>query len=186
VRPEVELTLVGYGVSGDDGAGLGIKRSTVAEVGLVGREIVVGDDEHGACAGDSGGPAFVSLLGADHRVEWALAGILSSGVEGTTCGTGYYTDLSRVIDWLEAAVASDLTPCFEGSEWHPTEHCLRAMVDDQGLPIADGRPLVRIEEVVVGVIVDAAFGGRGRGTRPFGSRVREPPAAGIVIEQTTP
>jgi len=137
VQQGAQLTLVGFGIDGNGVEMLGTKRSTAAETSSVGRELVVGDEQRGPCAGDSGGPALVAVVAHDQRAEWALAGILSSGVDGTTCSAGYYTDLSQLTGWLEKAAARDVTPCFEGSAWQPTERCLRAALDDDGLPVHD-------------------------------------------------
>ena len=104
------LTLVGFGVDASGLASLGTKRSVVADVVKLGRELEIGDDEHGACSGDSGGPAFVSVPTDEQRREWALVGILSSGEEGSLCSVGYFTDLSRMVAWLESETARDLTP----------------------------------------------------------------------------
>ena len=139
LQPGVALTLVGYGVDETGLRTLGTKRSTTAPIGTLDREISVGDELHGPCSGDSGGPAFVPVRAFDGVSEWALAGVLSSGVEGTTCSTGYYTDLAKVVGWLEAETATDLTPCFEGSTWRPTEQCLRPDLDERGVPI-EGAP----------------------------------------------
>jgi len=135
LQPGVPLTLVGYGVDGSGLEALGTKRSITAEIGAIGREITVGDEERGPCSGDSGGPAFMSLSASDGASEWVLAGILSSGVEGSRCSTGYYTDLSQVMTWLESETGRDLTPCFDGVTWRPTERCLRAALDERGLPL---------------------------------------------------
>jgi hypothetical protein len=133
---DVPMTLVGYGVdSSGNPETLGVKRSLSAPIAALGREIVVGDEQHGPCAGDSGGPAVVSIIGSDQVQELALAGILSSGVEGTTCSAGFYTDLSQVAAWLEGATGRDLTPCFDGARWHPSPFCKRAALDEQGVPI---------------------------------------------------
>ena len=144
LQPGVPLTLVGYGVDGSGLEALGTKRSITAEIGAIGREITVGDEERGPCSGDSGGPAFMSLSASDGASEWVLAGILSSGVEGSRCSTGYYTDLSQVMTWLESETGRDLTPCFDGVTWRPTERCLRAALDEHELVVLgrrDGRAL---------------------------------------------
>lgn len=120
IRPGSQLTLVGFGTDATGVGSLGSKRSVEAEVVALGKEIVVGDDERGTCPGDSGGPAFVALDGNSDVPDWALAGVLSSGEEGSYCGVGYFTDLSRVASWLEAASGRDLTSrsqCLCGSDY---------------------------------------------------------------------
>lgn len=137
VSAGMPLTLVGFGVEASGLSSLGTKRSVVADVVSVGSEFEIGDDEHGTCSGDSGGPAFVSAVADNQRREWSLVGILSSGEQGSLCGVGYYTDLARMVPWLESETARDLTPCFEGSTWQPQAGCARASLDDRGLPEGD-------------------------------------------------
>jgi len=104
IRKGMWTTLVGYGFSGPGGEGFGIKRATRAQIRQVGREIVIGDLDAGTCLGDSGGPAFIRTeeFGGTQgpRDEWRLLGVLSSGEVGV-CGRGWYTDISRVIGWIQ-------------------------------------------------------------------------------------
>lgn len=129
-------TLVGYGEDASGGPP-GTKRAVQAVVISVGSEIRIGDIERGTCPGDSGGPAFV-VTNADSQPEWALVGVLSSGLVGDGCGTGYYTSLDAVLPWLESESGRDLTPCSgnDGS-WSPSPRCTRPKIDAGGQPIRD-------------------------------------------------
>ncbi len=71
--------------------------------------------------------------------EWYVVGLLSSGVQGEACGTGYYTKLAANIAWLEQESGRDLTPCFTGAgEWSPSDACRDSTLDDEGVPASLG------------------------------------------------
>ncbi|HEX2670847.1 MAG TPA: trypsin-like serine protease [Polyangiaceae bacterium] len=136
LREEQELTLVGFG--GDETSeSVGLKRTAVAPVVTLGLEIEVGDARRGACAGDSGGPAFAQL-DTGPGSEWQLAGLLSSGLANERCGVGYYTDVSSTLAWIEASSGVDLSPCGSSDgAWSPSAACQRAALDREGRPISD-------------------------------------------------
>jgi len=124
LEPGLVTTLVGFGYD-EQGNAPGAKRAVQAELISASREIRIGDDSHGPCSGDSGGPAMVAVESANDEspFEWRTVGVLSSGISGSPCGTGYYTDLGAVLDWLEQESRRDLTPCFDGNAWAPSARC---------------------------------------------------------------
>jgi hypothetical protein len=99
------VTLVGYGYTDAQERGTRAERAVrvrVRDVRAEGRELVVGDDDHGACHGDSGGSAF------DERA--ALVGVISR--RGPALDTEYVEDcgsttivtaLAPHLAWLESA-----------------------------------------------------------------------------------
>jgi hypothetical protein len=123
-----EATLVGFGYGEEKGRAPGVKRSTRAEVVGIGREILIGDERHGTCAGDSGSPAFIR--GA---TEWKLLGLLSTGLSGATCGAGYYTSIDTVVRWVEGETDRSLGSC-DGSSAAPESPCPERFIDEDGSP----------------------------------------------------
>jgi len=120
------VTIVGFGYDGT-GADLGVKRSAVTEVVSLDREIRIGDEVRGTCAGDSGSPAFIQIHG-----EWTLVGVLSTGVQGEECGTGYYTRMDAVVSWVEAESGRALGWCSERNSV-AAPLCLAPALDDEGM-----------------------------------------------------
>ena len=131
--------LVGYGFEDLNGTA-GTKRVVEAEIYSVSKEIRIGDSARGTCAGDSGGPAFIRIpRGSDSPgFEWRVVGLLSSGIEGEGCGTGYYTDLASHVDWLQEETDRVLTPCFaDDGSWAPTARCVRPSLNAEGVTSAE-------------------------------------------------
>lgn len=118
--PGQTVWLVGFGFSDATGSGAGVKRWAEAVIQQVPSisdtsgdlEFIIGDDDVGTCRGDSGGPAYVNT--GDGNQELQLLGILSSGLVGQ-CGVGWYTDLLRVVPWLEAMSGLQLSKPAEAS-----------------------------------------------------------------------
>ena len=121
-----EATLVGFGYGETEDAG--VKRSTRAEVAGAGTEILIGDEAHGTCSGDSGGPAFSQV--AD---EWKLLGLLSTGLRGVACGAGYYTPIDTVTRWIETETGRTLNAC-DQSNASPGTACADRVLDEDGIP----------------------------------------------------
>jgi len=137
--PGTSVTILGFGFASQDDDTAGAKRVGQAEVVGIGEyeEIVIGDSEVGTCRGDSGGPAFIDLseLG-ESRPDWRLLALLSSGIEGE-CGIGWYTDVSKMVTWLESDSGYDVTPCFDNEwSWHTDPNCRAPALDAAGEPLA--------------------------------------------------
>jgi len=101
-----QVTLVGYGTTGETLTDAGTKRiavNTISEVealrfSYLGSGGAVGN----TCYGDSGGPAFATIGGKEAQV-----GVTSAGVK--PCGTkGYSTRLDSFKSWLEQNTGGDL------------------------------------------------------------------------------
>jgi V8-like Glu-specific endopeptidase len=123
-----DATIVGFGYD-ETGSHLGTKRWARAGVVSIGSELRIGDEDQGTCAGDSGSPAFARIAG-----EWTLIGLLSSGVEGDNCGTGYYTRLDTVVPWLETETGRDLGWCRAGRNPPASASCSTPALDEDGNP----------------------------------------------------
>lgn len=137
-------TLVGYGSDEPTGAAAGTKRYVDANVGAGAGEIQIGDADRGTCAGDSGGPAFVSVaVNGVAEPDLRVLGLLSSG-EIDSCGHGWYVDLQRFVGWLEERTQFDLSPCTNSDgQWQPTVRCMRSGLDATGKEV--GGPPIAID-----------------------------------------
>jgi hypothetical protein len=89
-------TLVGYGLTEDDG--LGVRLFVQEPIVEIDADFVTvdGDGRTGACVGDSGGPLLVRDEQGHHRI----AGVLSAG-SASCLGIDLYQRLEAVRDWLE-------------------------------------------------------------------------------------
>lgn len=125
-----QVTLVGFGRDVPDDPP-GEKRTVVASIVDVGEEIQIGDATHGTCAGDSGSPAFMNL-GVGQAYDWRVAGILSTGLAGDGCGSGFYTDASAITAWLASVTGRMFEACTERS---PAGDCLVNASDESGRPL---------------------------------------------------
>ncbi|MBN1138656.1 MAG: trypsin-like serine protease [Anaerolineae bacterium] len=137
VQPGTEVTILGFGFASLEDDTPGIKRVARTEVVRMGREIVIGDMEIGTCRGDSSGPAFIDVSepGASEP-DWRMLGLLSSGIVGE-CGVGWYTDISKMVTWLESDSGYDVTPCFDDQgRWRPGPSCQAPGLDRAGEPLA--------------------------------------------------
>ena len=134
-----QLTIVGFGATNapldPEGnpipSGAGKKRftfQTVTDVSVADNEVIMIGPDHGACFGDSGGPAFLRMFDG----TWRLVGAASTlhpdafpGPDGEICGLGaVYEIFWPHMDWFEGEVGVDLTPCFDaGGNWAPTANC---------------------------------------------------------------
>jgi len=119
--------VVGYGATNAAGQGQGVKRQVAVKVNRVTNGIVdVGDREHGACHGDSGGPLYVQVSDATHNWGWRVAGSTSSAGSAfcdCTCNT-IYVDIAMHVDGIVANEDIDVTPCTdENGDWDPSEAC---------------------------------------------------------------
>lgn len=117
------VALVGYGPATRDGV-YGRLHATTGIVESADVEIRVSGEQFGACDGDSGGPAILSVLDAT-RTAFRTAGILSAGGPGY-CeeGLAFYSALAPQLAWIEAESGIDVTPCGapDGS-WAPGPDC---------------------------------------------------------------
>lgn len=131
------VTMVGYGR--DPAAGtVGAKMLAETPLTWAITVLIAGDGEKGSCGGDSGGPLFVRTdrLNADWAPRWRLAGILSSGTAGQTCGSGRYVDVAGAMAWVEQESRRDLSPCGSADgTWNPSPRCRAAALDENGAPI---------------------------------------------------
>lgn len=124
--------LVGFGAT-DSGGAMGDRRSVETTLTSLSPFLVAGTPTAGVCHGDSGGPAFVQVVGEGASAEWRQLGVLSAGVVGQ-CGPGYYTDLDAFIPWIEQTTQVDVTPCHDDAgNWAPTAGCLMSRVEAGGL-----------------------------------------------------
>ncbi len=126
------VTLVGFGQNDDPDPDLnyGIKRFVETQIGgFSWDEVFIGDENKGACYGDSGGPAMVQLADG----SWRSFAVTSWGQPG--CGAGnYFSLLHRGVDWIETESGIDVTPCHDSlGGWDPSPACGRFAVGDPGI-----------------------------------------------------
>jgi len=113
-------TIVGFGQSDDPEQPVGVKREVTTEIGgFSWDEVFVGDEDKGACYGDSGGPVLTQLSDG----TWRVFGVTSWGQPGS--GAGYYLSLvHRGVEWVEDATGIDVTPCHDAlGAWDPSPAC---------------------------------------------------------------
>ncbi len=122
-------TIVGFGQSDNPDEPYGIKRSVTTEItGFSWDEVFVGNEEKGACYGDSGGPVLTQLDDG----TWRIFGVTSWGQAG--CGAGnYFSMVHRGVEWIETESGFDVTPCHDGlGAWDPSPACGGFAQDDPG------------------------------------------------------
>jgi len=113
-------TIVGFGQNDDPDESYGVKRQVTTEItDFSWDEVYVGNDEKGACYGDSGGPVLVQLDDG----TWRTFGVTSWGKPG--CGTGnYFSLVHRGVGWVEDETGIDVTPCHDAlGGWDPSPEC---------------------------------------------------------------
>jgi len=159
--PGATTVLVGFGA--DETGHLGTKRVVNASIQNVSAELAIGTATDGACAGDSGGPAFIRVPeSTGNSMEWSMLGILSSGTSGTECSVGNYVDLSSLMSWLETETGRDLTPCSDASgKWSPSENCRTSALDENGVPLDSSSPAIYSAACGAAFVVPAGDEGTG-------------------------
>ncbi|HKP56191.1 MAG TPA: trypsin-like serine protease, partial [Polyangiales bacterium] len=119
--------VVGYGTTGPDGQGAGVKRAVQVKINKVANGIVdIGDKNVGACHGDSGGPLYVQLTDGTHDYGLRVAGSTSSAGSARcdcTCNT-IYVDILNHVKAIEMNENIDVTPCTDADgKWAPGPDC---------------------------------------------------------------
>jgi hypothetical protein len=124
LKPNTTAVAVGFGyVNENTPSPSGAKRSVSVKVDAVEEKaVVIGDSTHGACFGDSGGPALVTLPDG----TWRVFGMIIGGA-GATSGCSEPTEcafMPHYVPWLEQDSGLDITPCYDtDGTWHPDERC---------------------------------------------------------------
>jgi len=111
---------VGYG-SADGGAASGARAATTVGIaGACDRLLRMGDGEHRACAGDSGGPLLVPAATGG---EMAIA-VMSFNEVGACGAPEFAVRLDAYADWLDAVVAGRPDASCASTCPPPTQDCL--------------------------------------------------------------
>jgi hypothetical protein len=119
--------VVGYGTTGPDGMGFGVKREVEVKVNRVTNGTVdVGDRAAGACHGDSGGPIYMELSEGGQSYGVRVFGSTSSaGMSNCdcTCST-IYVNIAMHVAAIEENEGIDVTPCTDAEgKWAPSAEC---------------------------------------------------------------
>lgn len=127
LKPGATGWIVGYGTTGPQGTGGGVKRAVEVKVNRVSNGTVdVGDREVGACHGDSGGPIYMQLT--DGANDYGLRVFGSTSGPGApfcdcSCSTSY-VDIAMHIEAIEENEDIDVTPCTDADgNWAPGPEC---------------------------------------------------------------
>lgn len=101
--PGLKVTLVGYGVTSENGSDSGTKRIATTTISQVtSTQLIWTANPGGTCYGDSGGPAFATLNGQEVQV-----GVTSSG--DPPCGTtDYDTRVDAYASWISQTASGDV------------------------------------------------------------------------------
>lgn len=96
------VTLVGFGKTAEDKSDVGILRTVdtfVNKLRRTAKEVEFGPNPgHGACGGDSGGPAFVERNGKLYLLALTSRGLTDNCADGHVV----YTDVRYFKDWIES------------------------------------------------------------------------------------
>jgi hypothetical protein len=127
LKPGATGWVVGYGTTGPEGRGAGVKRAVEVKVNRVSNGTVdVGDKDVGACHGDSGGPIYMQLTDGVNDYGLRVFGSTSGPGENfcdCTCST-LYVDIAMHVQAIEEAEDIDVTPCTDADgQWAPGPEC---------------------------------------------------------------
>jgi hypothetical protein len=117
------VVLVGFGLIGPNTPSPGSQKrwveTSISEI--LPTSVVVGDETHGACFGDSGGPAYIKLADG----SWRVWGVTHGGLEGAVCGArSDYLYTPAFVEWIEQQSGLDVTPCYDAKGlWNPGPKC---------------------------------------------------------------
>lgn len=105
------LTILGFGITYDEGDGSGVKRITHAPIQSHNSQYVISYDPNtNVCQGDSGGPAFESTVG-DMLEQVGVNAYVSPGCAGGKAG------LTRVDKWIDWILSYAPDTLLEPEEW---------------------------------------------------------------------
>jgi len=105
-RAGQRITLVGFGVTGEEQDDFGTKRVTTNTIGRVTSTkfyFTPGSGTGTTCYGDSGGPAFSTVGGVEFEV-----GVTSGGIWPCEEGLSWDTRVDAFLPWLRTASGGDL------------------------------------------------------------------------------
>ena len=168
LKPGATGWIVGYGTTGPEGRGGGVKRAVEVKVNRVGNGTVdVGDREVGACHGDSGGPIYMQL--SDGGNDYGLRVFGSTSGPGAarcdcTCST-LYVNIEMHVKEIEENENIDVTPCTDADgSWAPGPECnaiqTQAMMGSGTFPNCSvGRTTAPINSCGMGASAAAGSGG---------------------------
>ena len=126
LKTGAEAWIVGFGTTGSDGQGYGVKREVKVKVNKVGNGILdVGDVNDGPCHGDSGGPIYMKLTDGTHDWGWRVFGSTSSASGNCDCTcSSIYVNISQHVAAIEKNEMIDVTPCTDATgAWAPGPDC---------------------------------------------------------------
>jgi hypothetical protein len=122
--------VVGYGWPTANDQTFGTKRQVEVLINGINQPadgvLDVGDAQHGACHGDSGGPLYVHLTDGAHDYGWRVLGSTSGpGAQNCSCScSSVYVNVANHVAQIEKNESIDVTPCTDSSgNWQPGPDC---------------------------------------------------------------
>ena len=130
LKAGLKAWVIGYGWPNANNKTFGTKRQVEVLINRIDQPangvLDVGDAEHGACHGDSGGPLYARLTDGDHDYGWRVLGTTSGpGAKNCDCAcSSVYVNVANHVAQIEKNEGIDVTPCTDSSgAWQPGPDC---------------------------------------------------------------
>jgi hypothetical protein len=134
LKPGIDAWVVGFGSTGTQGAGAGVKRQVSVKINALDKAapgtIDVGDATDGACHGDSGGPLYVHVGDDTHDWGYRVVGSTSgAGAKQCDCACStVYVNIANHVQAIEQNEKIDVSPCTDASgAFAPSPACMNLL-----------------------------------------------------------